>query len=273
MTVQELDRYLKQEIAAFPGKTSILAAEVESGRVLWALEPDTQVVSASTIKVPVLLSALEEVRQGRLSLGQTLDLPAEVLLEDSQVFEYGPTSRSLWELLYWMIVESDNTATNRVISTVGYDAINAYARDVLGLRHTVCQRQMLDWDAIAAGRNNYTSAADQFALYRKLCRGEILNPSLTAVALDMLRRQRSMDDILRYNPYPVNFAHKTGGLDYLSHDAGVFFQPGGDWFLGIFTWDGPSAEGDDRQKQFIGRLGKAIYDTYGAPALAFCTGG
>ena len=27
-----------------------------------------------------------------------------------------------------MIVESDNTATNRVISTVGYDAINAYAQ-------------------------------------------------------------------------------------------------------------------------------------------------
>ena len=171
MTEQALDTYLKEEIAAFPGKASILVAEVESGRVLWALEPDTQVVSASTIKVPVLLSALEEVRQGRLSLGQTLDLPAEVLLEDSKVFEYGPTSRSLWELLYWMIVESDNTATNRVISTVGYDAINAYARDVLGLRHTVCQRQMLDWDAIAAGRNNYTSAADQFALYRKLCRG------------------------------------------------------------------------------------------------------
>ncbi len=294
--------------------------EVESGKVLWALEPDTQVVSASTIKVPVLLAALEEVRQGRLALDQALDLPAEVLLEDSQVFEYGPTRRTLWELLYWMIVESDNTATNRVLSAVGYDAVNAYARDVLGLRHTVCQRKMLDWlywmivesdntatnrvlsavgydavnayardvlglrhtvcqrkmldwDAIAAGRNNYTSAADQFALYRKLCRGELLNESLTAVALDMLRRQRSMDDILRYIPYPVDFAHKTGGLDYLSHDAGVFFQPGGNWFLGIFTWDGPSPEGDKRQKMFIGRLAQAIYNTYGAPAPSFCSGG
>ena len=126
MTEQALDTYLKQEIAAFPGKASILAAEVESGRVLWALEPDTQVVSASTIKVPVLLAALEEVRQGRLSLDQTLDLPAEVLLEDSKVFEYGPTSRSLWELLYWMIVESDNTATNRVFTLDCY----VYAPDL-----------------------------------------------------------------------------------------------------------------------------------------------
>ena len=64
MTEQALDTFLKQEIAAFPCKTAVLVGEVESGKVLWALEPDTQVVSASTIKVPVLLAALEEVRQG-----------------------------------------------------------------------------------------------------------------------------------------------------------------------------------------------------------------
>lgn len=273
MTAQELDAVLKRETAAFPGQVSLLAAEVESGRVLWALEPDAQVVSASTIKVPVLLSALEEVRRGRLALGQTLDLPAEALLEDSEVFEDGPTRRSLWELLYWMIVESDNTATNRVLDLVGFETVNAYAREKLGLRHTVCQRKMLDWAAIAAGRNNYTSAADQFTLYRKLCRGELLDGPLTAVALDMLRRQRSMDCILRYLPYPVDFAHKTGGLDHVCHDAGVFFQPGGDWFLGIFTWDGPSLDGEKEQKRFLGRLAKAIYDVCGAPAPEFCSGG
>ena len=89
MTEQELDQYLENEISAFPCKTSVLVGEVESGRVLWALEPATQVVSASTIKVPVLLAALEEVRQGRLSLGQTLDLPAEMLLEDGMCWSSG----------------------------------------------------------------------------------------------------------------------------------------------------------------------------------------
>ena len=34
MTEQALDTYLKQEIAAFPCKTAVLAAEVESGKVL-----------------------------------------------------------------------------------------------------------------------------------------------------------------------------------------------------------------------------------------------
>ena len=273
MTPIELDAWLRGEIAAFPCRTSLLMTDLATGETLHALEPEARVVSASTIKVPILLCALEQVRRGERRLEEMLPVPPETILEDTEVFERGVAAYSLWELLYWMIVESDNTATNTVIDALGYDAINSYAQEVLGLKDTLCRRKMLDWAAIEAGRNNYTSAGDQFALYRKLCRGELLNDSLTAVALDMLRRQRSMDDILRYIPYPVDFAHKTGGLDYLSHDAGVFFQPGGDWFLGIFTWDGPSAEGDKRQKMFIGRLAQAIYDTYGAPAPSFCSGG
>ncbi len=60
MTEQALDTFLKQEIAAFPCKTAVLVGEVESGKVLWALEPDTQVVSASTIRVPVHSPGLEK---------------------------------------------------------------------------------------------------------------------------------------------------------------------------------------------------------------------
>ena len=270
MNKQELNQYLRRETDAFPGKVSLLVGEVEGGGILHSLAPDTQVVSASTIKVPVLLAALEAVRQGKLDLRAPLDLPVGSILEDSEVFEYGPTSRSLWELLYWMIVESDNTATNRVLEAVGFEAVNTYARRTLGLRHTLCERRMLDWDAIRAGRNNYTSASDQFRMYRLLCRGELLDRGLTAVALDLLRRQRSMDGILRYIPVPVDFAHKPGGLDFLNHDAGVFFQPDGAWFLGIFTWDGPSPEGDKRQKMFIGRLARAIYQVYGTAVPPFC---
>lgn len=264
MTPEVLDAWLKGEIAAFPAKTSLLVADLSTGRVLHAVAPDTRVVSASTIKVPILLSALDQVRRGVLSLEQPVEVPAAGILDDTEVFE--PENRqnaySLWELLYWMIVESDNTATNTVIGLLGYDTVNAYSRDVLGLTDTVCQRKMLDWAAIRAGKNNYTSALDQCSMYRKLCLGQLLTPKLTKTALDMLRRQRSMDLFLRYIPDAVDLAHKTGGLDYLNHDAGVFFLPRRPFYLGIFTWDGPSPEGDPRQKRYIGRLAKAIYDTY-----------
>lgn len=262
MNSVELNAYLQSGIAAFPCKTSLLMTDLKTGQTLHAVEPETRCVSASTIKVPILLCALEEVRRGGLSLTDMLDLPANQILSDTQVFELGIEAYSLWELLYWMIVESDNTATNRIIERLGYEAINAYAADVLGLHSTVCCRRMLDWDAIREGRNNYTSAADQGRMYALLYRGEILDAPLREAALDMLRRQRCMDSFLRYIPDAVTLAHKTGGLDYLDHDAGIFYLPSRDYYLGVFTWDGPSPEGDSRQKQHIGRLAKAVYETY-----------
>lgn len=262
MTPIELDAWLRGEIAAFPCKTSLLMTDLTTGETLHALEPEARVVSASTIKVPILLCALEQVRRGERRLEEMLPVPPETILEDTEVFERGVAAYSLWELLYWMIVESDNTATNTVIDALGYDAINSYAREVLGLKDTLCRRKMLDWAAIEAGRNNYTSAADQGRMYSLLFHGRILDEALRETALDMLRRQRSTDLFLRYIPENVTVAHKTGGLDYVCHDAGIFYVPRRPFYLGIFTWDGPSPEGDKRQKMFLGRLTKAIYDTY-----------
>ena len=262
MTPIELDAWLRGEIAAFPCRTSLLMTDLATGETLHALEPEARVVSASTIKVPILLCALEQVRRGERRLEEMLPVPPETILEDTEVFERGVAAYSLWELLYWMIVESDNTATNTVIDALGYDAINSYAQEVLGLKDTLCRRKMLDWAAIEAGRNNYTSAADQGRMYSLLFHGRILDEALRETAVDMLRRQRSTDLFLRYIPENVTVAHKTGGLDYVCHDAGIFYVPRRPFYLGIFTWDGPSPEGDKGQKMFLGRLTKAIYDTY-----------
>lgn len=262
MTGTELEEYLKAEIAAFPCQTSLLVTDLRTGAALHAHQPEVRCVSASTIKVPILLCGLDQVMRGERSLFDMIPVPETCILPDTEVFERGVLEYSFWELLYWMIVESDNTATNRCIEILGFDAINAYAAGVLGMEQTVCHRCMLDWEAIQAGRNNYTSAADQGEMYARLYRGDILNPLLRETAMDLLCRQRCMDAFLRYIPEPIRVAHKTGGLDYLNHDAGIFYLAHRDLYLGIFTWEGPSPEGDTRQKQLIGRLAKAIYDCY-----------
>lgn len=264
MTAPELDRFLRQELDTFPCRSALLVADAGTGEVLHAVNAHTRFVSASTIKTAVLFAALELCDRGELALTQLIPIPEDRICEDTEVFEPGnrrDEGYSLWALLYWMIVSSDNTATNAVIRLLGYDTVNHWCA-AHGLTDTILEREMLDWDAIAAGRNNYTSAADQCALYRMLWNKTILTENSRAVALDLLCRQRSMDSLLRYIPQAVTVAHKPGGLDYLNHDAGLFLteRP---YFLGIFTWDGPSPEGDSRQKQLIGRLSKAVYETYG----------
>ena len=54
-------------------------------------------------------------------------------------------------------------------------------------------------------------------------------------------------------------AHKTGGLDRLSHDAGVFELPGRPYFIAVLIWDAPDIDGDE---PLAGRVSKLVFDYY-----------
>ena len=246
---------------AFPAKSALHAVDLTTGEVIASLRAETRVVSASTIKVALLFCALEDVMAGKLSLDTHIPIAPEDFREDTRVFEpeYRQDGCSLWEMLYWMIVLSDNTATNAVISTLGYDHINAYCAR-LGLQSTACQRKMLDWTAVQEGRNNYTSALDQFRLYEMLYRGEVLNEELRAVAADFLSRVRSFDELQRYIPDAVTLWHKPGGLDHLTHDAGGVLFGRAALLPRRLYLDGPSMDGQPEQARLIGRVSRLVYD-------------
>ena len=156
MTRDQLTIYLEREIAVFPGQTALLVSDAFSPDPFFSHQAEARFPSASLIKTPILLTALEQVRQGILSLRDRLEVPQRAILPDSQVFEEGPGFFTLEELLYWMIADSDNTAANVILDTLGLDAVNEYCTILLGLSNTLCQRKMLDFDAARAGLENYT---------------------------------------------------------------------------------------------------------------------
>lgn len=118
---------------------------------------------------------------------------------------------------------------------------------------------MLDFAAIDQGRNNYTSAREQCRMYELLLRRAILTPALCDYAMEVLLSQRSTSDFLRYIPYLLKLAHKTGGLDFLNHDAGLFFLENACYYLGVFVQEAPD---DLYCKRLIGRISKAVYAFY-----------
>ena len=259
--MESLIRRLEEEIGAFPAKTALYCVDLTSERPLISMGENTRVVSASTIKLPILCRALQDVMEGTLQLDQFVPICPGDYCDDTNVFEptYRQDGASLWEMLYWMIVSSDNTATNAMISLLGFDHVNDYCQ-TMGLTQTSLQRKMLDFEAVAQGRNNYTSPKDLYRLFAALYHGEILNQPLRETALDFLSRCRHMDALQRYIPDPVVVAHKPGGLDHLNHDAGIFLLKDRPFYLGIFTWDGPALDGQPQQNQFIGKLSRMIYD-------------
>lgn len=257
MTRLELIDWLEKEIAAFPCKTSLLMMDLLRGVELVNLNGDVQVTSASTIKVPILMTALDLASQNKLSLDQMVPIGSP--FEDTRVFEpenYKP-EYTLMELLEWMIVNSDNTATNAVIDLIGMDAVNEFVKRI-GATQTVLQRKMLDFEAQRAGRDNLTSARDQFMFY-SLFAWCAKRDALWHEGIEMLYRQRS-GAFMRYLCGPLSVAHKPGGLDHVDHDAGLFMDNEAPFYLGIFTWDGPSMDGEPEQQRFIAKLTKKIYN-------------
>lgn len=258
MNQQELLAYLQKEAETAQAKVSVLWKDMDADQELYAFAPDREMVSASTIKVLILLAALERVRQGRETLDGLVEVPSSLILEDTTVYEYGSTADTLDHLLRWMIILSDNTATNVLIHRLGMEEINAYGRSI-GLRLSRVERVMLDFAAIEQGRNNYTSAREQCRMYELLLRRSILTPALCNYAMEVLLSQRSTSDFLRYIPYPLKLAHKTGGLDFLNHDAGLFFLENACYYLGVFVQEAPD---DLYCKRLIGRISKAVYAFY-----------
>lgn len=264
MTPRELEVWLAGELAAFPGRVSLLMADLESGQTLHAVEPDTAVPAASTIKLPILLAAVEAVERKELALRTPVAVPETAILPDTTVFE--PENRRetypLLELLYWMITVSDNTATNVLIDLLGMEPVNDLCRR-WGAEQTCLQRRMLDFAAQSAGRENLTTARDQYQLYAGLFRRTRRErPGPWTFALDTLLRQRCQDAFLRYLNGPITVAHKTGGLDHVHHDAGLFLDSRRPYYLGCFTWEGPSLDGEPEQARFLGRVARQFYETY-----------
>lgn len=235
---------------------SILIKDLSSKNEIYNLNSTEKLVSASTIKVPIMLAIFEEVKSGKVNLNDTILVTKNDILDDTEVFENGENYYSINELINWMIIESDNTATNVLLKYFGMEKINNYIINALNVKNTYVQRYMLDEKAIKNGLNNYMSQKDMLDIFTLLFSKKILNNELCEKAINILYNQRCQNQIMRYIFEPVKYAHKTGSLDYLSHDVGVMNIKDKLFYIGISVWNSSDKDGD---KKLIGNIGKIIY--------------
>jgi len=193
----------------------------QSGRMIASHREELVFKSASLIKTPIMLCALEDVEKGLLSLETKIPvLPGHCVGDEAHVIRDG-TDVPLSVLLEYMITESNNSATNVLIDLLGMEKVNAFSRRI-GLCDTVLRRHMLDYEAARRGNENHTSAGDMLRLYTMLYRGEGLTPFMCETALPILLRQKDKELLMFADP-ARRAAHKTGGLSDIAHDAGILY--------------------------------------------------
>jgi beta-lactamase class A len=250
--VVKIQRLIEQS----PFKVHVVVEDYKTKKTLISVRSDEVFSSASVIKVPILIGVLKKLQQIGGDLFEPLPITAENIVDFSVLSEQKVKSATLYELLLWMIITSDNTATNVCIDYVGMEQLNHYFKTI-GLKETKVQRKMMDFDRQQRGFDNETSASDMQRLFKQIYANELLEHQWNQIALDILCRQRSSESLKRYISDNVKIAHKTGGLDTVDHDVGIVYSDAGDYFIGVFVTE---VTNNDEAKQLIGTISKIVYD-------------
>lgn len=191
------------------------------GEILAIHAKDTPVPSASLIKLPLLLCALEAIQKGELSFDQQIPICEQQHTGDSRTIARSTHCAPLSFLLDTMIADSDNTAANVLIDLLGMERVNAFCK-TLGMPGTCLRRHMLDFRAAACGKENYTTARDVLRFFSLLQEDAVLTPPLCETARGILLAQRDKAYLMHAMP-KQRAAHKTGELPGIRHDAGILY--------------------------------------------------
>ena len=191
--------------------------------------------SASMIKVFILAAVMEKANLGELDIDEVLILKSSDKVGGAGILAgySSGTELTLREVMELMITHSDNTATNILIDRLGMSAINEYIQRQ-GYGDTILRRKMMDYDAIAAGRENFSSVQDLGTFFTRLYNCECVSEKYDKIMIDFLVKQTDTDCFPAALP-GKQIAHKTGALNGLYDDGGIIYSDAGDAVLVIMT--------------------------------------
>ncbi|MBR1420198.1 MAG: serine hydrolase [Selenomonadaceae bacterium] len=188
---------------------------------------------ASMIKVFILAKLMQDVHDEKISLDDKIELKSSDLTSGSGVvngYKIG-TQIEIRKLAELMIAESDNTATNMIIDKIGIDEINKYL-DENGYYDTQLNQKMMQ--VTRRGRLNSSSVEDLGTLFSRIYRHECVNPELDDLMVTFLLRQKDSECFPAALPN-WRIAHKTGEIDRLYDDGGIFYGSDSDFILVIMN--------------------------------------
>ncbi|MFF0904900.1 UNVERIFIED_CONTAM: serine hydrolase [Kocuria sp. CPCC 205316] len=204
---------LEDLAAGVPGEFGVVLLDPE-GREVVARNADRPFTSASLYKLFLAHAVLDEADRGALALS---DVVPELGLTVEQALDV-------------MISWSDNASGAALGRWLGWEEVEAFAHEQ-GFAATTFDPATGSQDVAAMT----TTPADVAALLERLRRGELLSGSSTALLLGFLEEQH-LDYALSSGFSPdVGFAHKTGLLVDVSHDAGIVALGGRDYVVAVLT--------------------------------------
>lgn len=211
--------------------------------------------AASIIKIPVLLQLFRSVDLNQVSLYDEMTLTEYYRSEGSGglQFKAANSKYSLDTLARVMITDSDNTATNMIMSKIGsMTDVNQGIRD-WGLKQTHVKTWLPDLQG-----TNHTTARDLGVMLYNIENPKFLSMSSRERIFDYMGHVKNNRLIQAGLGPGASFLHKTGDIGKMLGDAGIVYTPNGKKYIVVILANRPY--NSPAGKDFIVRASEIIYN-------------
>ena len=250
----------------FSGTIGVAARHLATGETI-GFNERTQFPTASTIKVPIVLEAFNQLEAGLHARTQRFTLVDHEKQGGSGVLgDFNAGLRpTFMDLVRMMIIVSDNTATNMLIDVLGLERVNALLErcgvsDTRLLRRITFELEDGRIPDIGVGTPH-----DFAVLMEKLARREVLSAASCDEIVAILRRQHYRDYLPRYLPSTSWVASKPGMLPGVRNDVGIVGTESGPAFVvAVMTRDSADHRWvvDNEGAAAIARISRLIHDYF-----------
>lgn len=272
------EKAIRQLCSAIHGKWGLYISIPDAGEKLQlgCMEP---MISASTIKIPLLALLLQDAQEGRLDLDKPIAISPDNRVGGAGILQsLSPSIQlSLADHAELMMVLSDNIATNVVIDAVGMERANGFfAREGWSATH-LGRKMMMPGALLPDGtrEQNYTSVSDLADMMERILAGTMGNPSVSQRMMRIMAGQRNgkfrsaLPIATRHDPNQslapipdgkVVLAAKSGTLSNpaVANDTGILLLPSGRSAVLVMM---TATQSNMETEKIMGQVARALYES------------
>lgn len=223
---------------------------------------DKQMATASIIKVPILVQMFRRIEDGQISLYDEFQMTPYYRTGGSGhlQFKADKTRFDMDFLAKMMIRESDNSATNMILSAIGgADEFNSAMRR-WGLKSTYIK----NWLPDLYGENT-TTPRDMATILYNADNPEFLNLESRSKIIEIMSKVKNRSLLKQGIPDSAQLVHKTGDIGEMLGDTGIVTMPDGRRYIVVVMvkrrWNDYSA------RTFVNQASSVIYNSFAINSL------
>jgi len=257
--VEEALAAVREEIEGYGGVAGVYVQDLEGG---WSygVRPDEEFFTASIIKVPVMVAVYRKIDEGELDFSQKVEIQADDWASGAGWLQWEEpgTTQTVGDLLYLMMGQSDNVATNALVRLVGgRDHVNEVARS-MGAKDTVLYQKLSSERAAVPSLDNRTTPRDMATMMGKIATGEAASDASCKDMIDLMY-QDELDWWLDAGlPANVWAANKAGWLYEVFNEAGIVQEGDHPYVIAILSKYGP--QNPDQGRLLIEDISRTVWE-------------